>query len=72
MLSPEALLGIGSSTMLNKKNRINKGNLAAIREEVKAAGKRTAPQNLKYRPQSHKDDSNNSLQVLLTMKQVNQ
>ena len=53
------------------KNKPKRGSqLAAIREEVKATGKRTmGPNDLKYRPQTNKDESNNSLQVLLTMKQ---
>ena len=70
MLSPEALLGLGGNSATTK-NRTKQGaHLAAIKEEVKAVGKRKMPSgDLKYRPQTNKDDSSASLQVLLTMKQ---
>ena len=73
MLSPEALLGLGGNSSTTKNRQKRGAHLAAIKEEVKAAEKRTmAPGDLKYRPQTNKDDSNASLQVLLTMKQHNQ
>ena len=71
MLSPEALLGLGGNSATTK-NRTKQGaHLAAIKEEVKAVGKRSKMPSgdLKYRPQTNKDDSSASLQVLLTMKQ---
>lgn len=73
MLSPEALLGLGGNSATTK-NRTKQGaHLAAIKEEVKAVGKRKMPSgDLKYRPQTNKDDSSASLQVLLTMKQHHQ